>query len=308
MSTRGAGASTCRRLAALISLTLVALLPLSVSQAADSGVLWRAGNFCSRATIWNPVGWCPQNGAWDVTACVSAPDGGEVWSLQSLVDRNRLGGIGRFEVRQGDKGALTGGDRCEIIQQTRAVTGMDPAAGRPPMQGGEERLFRFQARYDASMQKPTLWEFQTVGQWHSSATPSGCPTSSPIRIAITGVPGAKRLDVVAQECRLGVTYPLKLLYSTRLVTDVWQTWAFEVKWSADPNVGFVRISHQGREILPKDCRPDGRCMMATQYSGGDGAVVRNHFKLGNYRDPLIVVPTVVSYRSVSIGLPVEPTR
>ncbi len=246
---------------------------------------------------------CPKSGPWDVTACVSAPSAESIWSLQNLNDPTRPGKIGRFEVRQGDKGAVKGGDRCEIIQQTRAVTGMDPAPGRAAMAGGEVRLFDFHAHYDASTQKPTTWQYQTVGQWHSSATPAGCPTSSPMRISITGSAGAKRVGVVAQECRGGVAYPARTLYSTRLITDVWQTWSFEVKWSADPKVGYVRIVHQGRAIVPAGCRSDGRCVLATRYSGADGTAVRNHFKLGNYRATTVVEPTVVSYRSVSIGLP-----
>jgi hypothetical protein len=250
------------------------------------------------------VGLCPDAGPWDVTACVPGASGEVPWSLENVLDPARPDRItGRFEVHQGDQGARGGGDRCELVEQTRDITGMDPAPDALPMEGGEVRVFKFQALYDASTQLPTTWQYQTVGQWHNSTNAWGCPTSSPLKIAITGPGDAKSLQVVAQECRGGLTYPERILYSTPLVTDTWQSWSFEIRWSPDPRTGYVRNLHQGRPVVPAGCPTDGRCPMATQYSDLRGVAVRNHFKLGNYRDKDITVPTVVSYRAVTISLP-----
>ena len=65
----------------------------------------------------------------------------------------------------------------------------------------------------------------------------------------------------------------------------------------------MRFSRNGADVIPSGCAPDGRCMMATKYSGLEGTVSSNHFKLGNYRDKSITMPTVVSYRNAWIGIP-----
>ena len=263
----------------------------------DSGVLWRGDKFCSRTALHPGVGSCPTTGPWDVTACVGAPSGKAIWSL-----RNEPAGVGRFEVHQGDQGARGGGDRCELVQQTRAITGMAPAPGRPAMPGGEIRVFGFEALYDASTQNVSNLDYQTFGQWHHSTQPSGCPTSSPLKIALTGPNGAKRLEVYAQECVAGSISPDRVLFTTPLKTGTWQRWVFEIKWSAASKGGFVRLWHDDRLVVPKGCASDGRCIIATQYSDADGTAAFNHFKLGNYRDASITSPTVVRYRNVRIGL------
>jgi hypothetical protein len=259
---------------------LVVAVPVPSPAAAAPEVLWTADRW---------------PGAWDVTACVPA-----AWSITSPLT---LLPTGRFEVHQGDQGALGGGDRCELIKQTRPVTGMDPAPGRAPMPGGEVRIFNFEALYDSSLQRPTRAQYQTLGQWHHSTSVRGCPGSSPLNLAASGPSGAKRLEVLAQQCVRGVPSARVKLLSTPLVTGRWHAWQFEIKWSPDPAVGYVRFSRNGTVVVPAGCASDGRCQMATQYSGLDGTVSRNHFKLGNYRDKSIAFPTVVSYRSAWIGIP-----
>ncbi len=261
-------------------------------------ILWRGDRWCSAKSPVGEVGVCAGDDGWDVTACVDAPGDGRPWSLRADAKA-----VARFEVRPGDQGAKGGGDRCEIIKQTRPITGMEPAPDREPTPGGEVRLFGFEARYDESLQRPSRLQYQTVGQWHQSTPTAGCPGSSPLIMGIAGPTGAKRLDVQAQQCVKGVKTPRKRLFSAPLTTDVWHEWLFEIKWSTDPEVGYVRITHDGEKVVGDGCDPDGRCAMATQYSGRDGSVSRNHFKLGNYRDKSIAFPTVVSYRNVWIGVP-----
>lgn len=275
-----------------------------VTVAAPSPPLWSGDRFCSWSTLHGDVGLCPDSGPWDVTACVEDPAGQQPWSLRNDPDPADPGAsIGRFEVRQGDRGADGGGDRCEIVEQTRSITGMDPILGEAPTPGGEVRVFAFDALYDTSTQAPGEWQYQTVGQWHQSTNAEGCPTSSPLKLALAGPSGAKRLEVQAQQCRLGVPSEPVILFSQPLTTDVWHRWRFEIKWSPKAEIGYVRLTHDGQMVVAPGCAPDGRCMMATQFSGPDGLPLRNHFKLGNYRDDSITSPTVVSYRRVSIDLP-----
>ncbi len=262
--------------------------------------LWKGDGFCSTASVYKTFNLCSGVNAWDSTACVAPVGTDTPWSIQRTADAVPTG---RFEVRKGDQGAKGGGDRCEMIKQTQPITGMQPVKKRAPMPGGEVRVFGFQALYDASLQLPTRLQYQTMAQWHHSTHVRGCPTSSPMVIALTGPTGAKRLEIHAQECVNGVAGGRRILFTTPLTTDVWHDWQFEIKWSTDPSVGYVRIIHDGETLVPEGCAADGRCAMATQYSGSDGKVSRNHFKLGNYRDKTIATPTLVSYRNPWIGLP-----
>lgn len=278
-----------------------AVAPTPAEPAPEPSVLWRGDQFCSRTTLHTGVGHCPATGPWDVAACVGAPAGTPIWSL-----RDEPAGVGRFEVRQGDRGALSGGDRCELVQQTRSITGMAPAPGQAPMPGGEVRVFSFDTMYDASTQLPSRLQYQTVAQWHHSTQPAGCSTASPLKIAIAGPAGAKRLEVHEQECLRGVSGPRRILLSVPLITGTWQGWQFEIKWSTDPSIGYVRFWHDGRLVAPTGCAADGRCMLATRYSDANGAAAYNHFKVGNYRDPSIAEPTVVLFRNVEIRLAAGP--
>ena len=264
--------------------------------AGDAPVLWHSDSFCSRTTLHPGVGLCAGDGAWDVTACVPGTADEPQWSLQTPAF-----GVGRFEVRRGDQGADGGGDRCEIIQQTRAVTGMAPAPGRLATAGGEVRFFSFESKYDASVRGPSGAQYQTVAQWHQSTNATGCPTSSPLKIALSGASAAKRLEIQAQECYQGLSQPSRILLSEPLQTDTWQHWTFEIKWPPLPSVGYVRIWHNGGLVRVGDCRTDGRCMMSTRYSDNANHVAYNHFKLGNYRDKSIQAPTVVFHRNVVIS-------
>ncbi len=289
-------ASPERNKTVLTQTVTVTEAPAQPDGMSDATVLWRDDTFCSRKTLHPGVGLCAEEGPWDVTACVPGTAEEPVWSLKNLA-----GGIGRFEVRPGDQGADGGGDRCEIIQQTRSITGMTPPAGRAATPGGEIRFFAFDAMYDASLQDPSSAQYQTVAQWHQSTNAAGCPTSSPLKIAVAGPSGAKRLEVQAQECSRGATSPRRILLSEPLETDSWHRWVFEIKWSPLPSVGYVRIWHNGAIVQVPGCESDGRCMIATRYSDDAGNVPYYHFKLGNYRDKTIQQATAVSYRNVVIA-------
>ncbi len=210
--------------------------------------------------------------------------------------------IGSFEVNEGDQGAAGGGDRCEIIMQTRPITGMRPAPSRPAARGGEVRFFAFEALYDKSAERPSNTQYQTVGQWHNSTKPAGCPAQSPLKVAVTGPAGGKRLEVHTLQCVGGVRAPRRVLFRTPLTTDVWHRWTFEIRWSTDPALGYVRIWHNERLAGDPKCKSDGRCNLATLYSGRGGGVAFNGFKLGNYRAHGIPFATIVRYSNVRIGL------
>jgi hypothetical protein len=271
---------------------------------ADADLLWQPTRFCARRALHGRVGVCSSGDRWDVTACVDTPGAGPARSL-----RNGAGAgagtqavVGSFEVEQGDRGAPAGGDRCEIILQTRPITGMTPARGRPATPGGEVRFFAFDALYDESLQRPSSRQYQTVGQWHNSTNLPGCPAQSPLKIAVAGPSGSKRLEVHALQCVRGQRLKRRVLFRTPLKTGAWHHWLFEIKWSADPAVGYVRIWYDGQRVGDPSCQPDGRCKLATLYTGRGGAVAFNGFKLGNYRAHEIPFATLVRFRNVRVAL------
>ena len=92
-----------------------------------------------------------------------------------------------------------------------------------------------------------------------------------------------------------------MLFRTPLTTDVWHHWVFEIKWSYERDVGYVRVWYDGR-LATHACQPDGRCKLATLYRGRGGAVAFNGFKLGNYRAHDVPLPTVARFSNVRIGL------
>jgi hypothetical protein len=118
---------------------------------------------------------------------------------------------------------------------------------------------------------------------------------------VTGPAGAKRLEFHAQPCYRGHMTPRTVLFSTRLPANRWVRWVVEIKWSSDPDVGYVRLEEDGNPVRPAGCAADGRCTMATMYTDSTGTAALNHFKLGNYRAPAISFPTVVFYRQVRIS-------
>lgn len=272
-----------------------------VKQLSSGRLLWQGSVFCAYKSLHGSFGMCA-SGPWDVSGCVAPPSGQPAWSLTRSPDSGG-GEVGRFEVRQGDQGAAGGGDRCELVQQTRAITGMAAAPGQPATPDGEERVFEFQSLYDASLQLPSSLQYQTLAQWHNSSAPPGCPTSSPLKLALTGGAGAKRLEIHGQQCVRGVTSTRQVMFSAPLPVGQWQSWSFRIRWSSDPALGYVQVSLNGSPLALVGADANGRLRMATRYSDRNGIAVFNHFKLGNYRDKSITQPTVVSYRRMSILQP-----
>jgi hypothetical protein len=259
--------------------------------------LWVGEPYCAGRF---PRGGC-HNGAWTVAACIGAS-----YALSSFHTNN--GKAVRFEVHQGDRGDPLGGDRCELVLRDKRIVGMEPAAIP------QRRFFAFDALYGPSMEQPVGTEYQTAGQWHQTTAAPGCGGNSPLRIAITGKPGRKDLKVISSQCTHGSS-SRRVLFDTPLVPGRWHRWLFEIRWSPDPNVGYVRITYDGRVVTKGQpgCDPSGGCHLPTRLVGVDPAtgapvIPLIHFKIGNYRGRGIAQPTVVSYRNVRIGMTAASVR
>jgi MYXO-CTERM domain-containing protein len=147
-------------------------------------------------------------------------------------------------VRQGDDPINASGNRNELV-----------------FEGGEkegsEYYYRWQVMFAPDFPSARTWQVFT--QWHHD----GCCGSPPVEFFVYG-----------EELRLTLTDSVTP-WKTQLVRGVWQDFIFRVKWSSDPNVGFVELWHNGQRVLPQ-------YKHATMYAG-DGI----YLKLGLYRSDTV---------------------
>jgi hypothetical protein len=178
------------------------------------------------------------------------------WTRAQMVSADRLEGVtsprreGRYAlkatVRQGDDPIKASGNRNELVYMSR-----EPV--------NSEFYYRWSTMWAPDYPIEKTWQLFT--QWHHE----GDTGSPPVEFFVYG-----------EEIRLrigGVNGPT--VWTTRLVRGEWQDFIFRVKWSPDPNVGFVELYHNGRLVLP-------RRNIATQYRGQ-----LNYLKIGLYRNSTI---------------------
>lgn len=173
--------------------------------------------------------------------------------IQIAEDPTRQGNYAaRFEVRPGDNIGNTS-PRAEVAAELHE-------------QEGEERYYRWFTMFDQNF--PTEFEnsFITFTQWRST-NESGAYTS----FMLWGDEIELRLDGTRWE--------------TPMVKGVWHEFIYHVKWSADPNVGFIELYYDGQLALPKT--------PAATMDGSPGSGVENYVKQGLYKSDEI--PTGVVY-------------
>ncbi len=147
-------------------------------------------------------------------------------------------------VRQGDDPINSSGNRNELVYQGHEAE-------------GSEYYYRWQVMFAPDFPSARTWQVFT--QWHHE----GCCGSPPVEFFVYG-----------EEIRFTLTDSVTP-WRTPLVRGVWQDFILRVKWSSDPNVGFVELWHNGQRVLP-------RYRHATMYAG-DGI----YLKLGLYRSDTV---------------------
>jgi hypothetical protein len=153
-------------------------------------------------------------------------------------------------VRQGDDPINASGNRAELVYLT-----YEPA--------GSEYYYRWKVMFPADYPSARAWQLFT--QWHHD----GSDGSPPVEFYVYG-----------EELRLRVNDSVDV-WSAPLVRGVWHEFVFHVKWSPDPNVGFVELWHNRERAVARRNVP-------TMYSG-----MRNYLKLGLYRSDTIAPVGVV---------------
>ncbi len=159
----------------------------------------------------------------------------------------------RALVRQGDDPIHASGNRNELFYLSYE-----------PM--GSEYFYRWSTMFDPSYPSYRTWQVFT--QWHQTA---GCCGSPPVEFYLNGE---------TMYLRVGPTEAAPI-WNTPLVRGVWYDFVFHVRWSDNPNVGFVELYLNGDLVLP-------RTPAATNVSGQ-----LNYLKQGLYRDAAIAPVGIV---------------
>jgi hypothetical protein len=158
----------------------------------------------------------------------------------------------RFEVQPGDNIGDT---------PTRAELG-----ARLGEQEGEERYYRWFTYFDQDFPTEYEDEFITFTQWR----------------AVDESDDYTSFMVWGDEIEL---HRNGARWSTPLVKGVWHEFVYHVKWSPDPDVGFIELWYDGELVLPE--------FRIETMSGTPGDGVENYVKQGLYKDDEI--PTAVLY-------------
>lgn len=186
--------------------------------------------------------------------------------LLVVADRVREGSYAmRVQVDQGDKPIQASGNRNELVYVDDSL--MD---GRGE---GAERYYSWSTLFDESYPSAQTWQVFT--QWHH-----------------TGLNGSPPMEfyVLGEELRMRVGgESAQDLWKAPLQRGVWNDFVVHVKWSADPNVGFVEMYHNGQQVVPLT-------PMATLYPG-QGVYV----KQGLYRNSTIAPQGVVFHDGFTVA-------
>jgi polysaccharide lyase-like protein len=153
-------------------------------------------------------------------------------------------------VKQGDNPIGASGNRNELVYMTQEAE-------------GSEYYYRWKVMFAADYPSARAWQLFT--QWHHD----GSNGSPPVEFYVYG-----------EEIRLRVDDSVDV-WSAPLVRSVWHEFVFHVKWSPDPNVGFVELWHNRERVVPRRNVP-------TMFPG-----MRNYLKLGLYRSDTIAPVGVV---------------
>lgn len=197
------------------------------------------------------------------------------WTKEERVNTNRLMVVSdrvregtyalRAQVEQGDRPIQASGNRNELVYVGEEY---DPAKAE-----GAERVYAWSTLFNEDYPSANTWQVFT--QWHHT----GLNGSPPVEFYVIGEQMRMRVGgSTAQD-----------LWNAPLQRGVWNDFVLHIKWSSDPNVGFVEMYHNGQLVVP-------RTMRATMFRG-DGI----YLKQGLYRNANIGQPGVVFHDGFTVA-------
>lgn len=177
----------------------------------------------------------------------------------------------RAEVRNGDNPIGASGHRNELVLMTNETE-------------GDERYYSWSTLWPEDYPFYPTWQLFT--QWHHSG-PSGAP---PVRFV---------LGCSAADC--GQPMPDTMffivsgqgIWTEKVVPGKWHDFVLHVKWSSNPQTGFVELWYDGNLVVPKQS-------VATLFPGQT-----NYLKQGLYRDAATQPTQVVYHDGFTIGTTLE---
>ncbi|WP_233262055.1 polysaccharide lyase [Vitiosangium sp. GDMCC 1.1324] len=121
---------------------------------------------------------------------------------------------------------------------------------------GSEYYYKWSTQFASDFPSVNTWQLFT--QWHHD----GSNGSPPLEFYVRGERIYLRLE--GRDDRI--------VWNTPLVRGQWLDFVLHVKWSSDPNIGFVELYYNGQLVLPRMHSP-------TMFQG-----MQNYLKQGLYRD------------------------
>jgi hypothetical protein len=178
--------------------------------------------------------------------------------LQVVSSPARQGGFAlKATVKYGDNPIGSSGNRNEVVRLTN-----EPE--------GSEYYYRWSTMFAPDFPAPATWQLFT--QWHHSGT-TGSP---PVEFAVNN-------NNIILYCSK------REVWRTPLVRGAWQDFIFHVKWSPNASVGFMELTLNGKQVLPKK-------YCATQFPG-----MTQYLKVGLYRSSSITQTGVVYHDNWAMG-------
>lgn len=171
----------------------------------------------------------------------------------------------RFVVRPGDKPINASGERTEVFTHTGESE-------------GSESWWAWSTLFPDEFDPHADTEWNVFTQWHQTGRTCVQPTSF-------HVDTEARPATVALRVSGGSLSACRPAYERRFVLaeldrNRWYDFLFHVRWSADPDVGFVEVWLNGLPVVPKT-------HTATLYSGM-GVYLKQGFYRGRYPRPTVV--------------------
>ncbi|MFP2900481.1 polysaccharide lyase [Corallococcus sp. 4LFB] len=152
----------------------------------------------------------------------------------------------KVTVQPGDKPINASGNRNELVQGT-----YEP--------DGSEFYYKWSTLFPQDFPSSPRWQVFT--QWHHD----GCCGSPPLEFFVTNDTMNMRVGGSSGE----------VLWQEPVHRDQWNDFVMHVKWSSDPNVGFIELYYNGQLVVPMR-------NIATRFPDTGG-----YLQLGYYRDATI---------------------
>jgi hypothetical protein len=160
----------------------------------------------------------------------------------------------KVTVNQYDDAINTGNDRAELVN------------AKPLETEGTEFFYGWSVMFAPDFPSANTWQLFT--QWHHD----GLNGSPPLEMYVVG-----------EEIRLRTGGTEPAVWKAPLQRGKWQDFILHVKWSSDPDKGFVELYQNGEVVLE-------RTAMATMLPG-----MRNYLKMGLYRNRSVTERGVVYF-------------